>query len=54
MGPNLLLEATDKTLSKESISHALCSRKGSGQGQKFLQKNDMDEYDKGEEMNLME
>jgi hypothetical protein len=23
MGPNLLLEATDKTLSKESISHAL-------------------------------
>jgi hypothetical protein len=23
-------------------------------GQKFLQKNDMDESDKGEEMNLME
>jgi hypothetical protein len=23
-------------------------------GQKFLQKNDMDECDKGEEMNLME
>jgi hypothetical protein len=28
--------------------------KGSGRGQKFLQKNDMDEIDKGEEMNLME
>jgi hypothetical protein len=26
MDPNLLLEATDKTLSKESISHALCSK----------------------------
>jgi hypothetical protein len=26
MGPNLILEATDKTLSKESISHALCSK----------------------------
>jgi hypothetical protein len=26
MGPNLLLEATNKTLSKEGISHALCSK----------------------------
>jgi hypothetical protein len=26
MGLNILLEATDKTLSKESISHALCSK----------------------------
>jgi hypothetical protein len=25
-----------------------------GRGQKFLQKNDMDESDKGKEMNLME
>jgi hypothetical protein len=28
--------------------------KRGGQGQKFLVKNDMDECDKGEEMNLME
>jgi hypothetical protein len=30
------------------------TRKGASVGQKFLQKNDMDESDKGEEMNLME
>jgi hypothetical protein len=28
--------------------------KRGGWGQKFLQKNDMDENDKGDEMNLME
>jgi hypothetical protein len=29
-------------------------KNGSGRGQKFLPKNDMDECDKGEEMSLME
>ena len=28
--------------------------KGCGRGQKFLQKNDMEESDEGEEMSLME
>jgi hypothetical protein len=26
MGPNLILEAADKTLSKKGIRHALCSK----------------------------